>query len=303
MKRLPTYLSTYILITAVTAFFSPSIFAQENQSPTVAADQAPTFPPEVDDWSRAKREQARGLEEGERLRSLYLQEQPGEQAPLEVLAAYLQEFQAAVSDEASRPDGLNYDCNSFDVSYDRLRSQIDGSIKLSPSLFDAFSGRWYGIWGKSLVNHDWRETVLHQPPVSLVEGWPILTAEQYAWISNGFGWNYLVSGGDSEGGYLLGMVYYFDGEDFKNIAGEKPHLGFSDSPTRLLWMTEHEAFFEEVRESVGDQEEQYVITTMYHDLFGDGSVSHLGTQAIYTRDPSVRPEFREFSWSRATSEE
>jgi len=94
------------------------------------------------------------------------------------------------------------------------------------------------------------------------------------------------------------MVYYFEAPDFTRITGRKPHVGFADAPTRLVWITENEVFLEEVFPADNPVETTYVITAMYHDLFSSGPhVDAVGTQATYTRSPNKRPEFKSFRWN------
>jgi len=241
-----------------------------------------------------------GLRKAGSLRLSLLEPDATGGSALERIADTLVDFQSA----SRMPLKGHTSIADFDLSVQRLRHQLNGRDDISPASFDAFDGRWFGVWGESEVNHDWQPTQQFTPPKSFADAAMELQAIQYAWISNGFGWNYLVSlpsdadePAKIDRSNVLGMVYYFTGDDFENISDSKAHVGFADGPTRLVWITEHEVFLEEVFAGDTPAEDTYVITAMYHDLLSESpTVSRRATQAIYTRDPANRPEFHEFRW-------
>lgn len=160
-----------------------------------------------------------------------------------------------------------------------------------------------------LVNHDWRPTEVFDPPLEnqvagtgdkTLERFPKLRAVQFAWIGNGFGWNYLASLDEAgEKNVVLGMVYYLEAPEYRRVTGKTPLVGYADGPRRLVWITETDIFLEEVVLTELDQR-QYVITGFKHDLLGPKrAVSGEGVQAIYTPDPTQRPAFQKFTWSPA----
>lgn len=254
------------------------------------------FPAEAESWRHDRDKRVSGVLKAERLRQRYLEIDTDNASPLERLTIQLIAFRDATSRAADKPGGPTYNCDGFDVSLRRIKEQLSGSTPLRASIFNDFEGKWYGMWGETPVNHDWRPSLIDETPLETEVGAPRLIAQQYAWIDNGFGWNYLVTGNGSDNRYVLGMVYYVSPEEPGAIVGEKPHVGFRDGPSRLVWFTDREVFFEEVRGPAEYRDQHYVITAMYHDLFGNGSVSPRGTQVIYTRDPRDRPQFREFAW-------
>jgi len=264
------------------------------------------FPPEVTHWAIQDKPLIDGLRKAEALRVKLLARDSFGQTPLDRILMATADLQATSVDslKSGRPT------SHFNLNAERISAQLSGEGALSVASFAAFDGRWFGRWGDSNVNHDWQPTVNYATPRKTEDDLPMIQALQYAWISNGFGWNYLVAkpsqnsqvvSSNSEKAnqsYVLGMVYYFDGKDFLTIRGEKAHVGFSDSPNRLIWITEKEVFMEEVFPMQNASETTYAITAMYHDLFSpQPSVASRGTQAIYTRDPENRPAFREFEWS------
>jgi len=264
------------------------------------------FPPEMTHWASQDKPMIDGLRKAEALRVKLLASDSSGQTPLERILTATADLQASAVDslQSGRPIG------QFNLNAERIAAQLSGEGSLSATSFAAFDGRWFGQWDDSNVNHDWQPTVIYGTPRKTEDDLPRIQSLQYAWISNGFGWNYLVAkpsqssqvvAPDSEKAnrsYVLGMVYYFDGKDFLTIRGEKAHVGFSDSPNRLISITEQEVFMEEVFPMQDASQTSYAITAMYHDLFSpQPSVASRATQAVYTRDPGNRPAFREFQWS------
>jgi len=163
-------------------------------------------------------------------------------------------------------------------------------------VFNAFGGRWHGRWETNLVDHRWDKTVTYHPPRTL----PGLSnlfvhAVQYAWIGDGFGWNIAASERESSRDwFILGSVYHVIDGDPRRIRLHRPHLGVCAGRGRLVWLTDGEAFFEEVT-GAGSDAEKYAITGFYH-RWNSGRVERYGQgfQAIYTRQPDNRPDFIRF---------
>lgn len=258
------------------------------------------FPREMASWRTREEYVVRGLVEGEKLRLKLLAEDRDGVAYDTRVSELLSKFQRNSADALKNRKSIL----AFDVSRRRFRDQLEGREPLTTECFAAFDGRWFGRWGDSEVNHDWQRSEVFTVPKQFDGSAIQVNAMQYAWIGNGFGWNYLVSHPKPREGshapqmpLILGMVYYFDGVDFEIIRGEKAHVGFIDGPTRLVWITEYEVFLEEVLPATEPRDSVYVITAIYHDLFREHpTVSHRATQAIYTRDPKHRPAFFEFEW-------
>lgn len=256
------------------------------------------FPKEMLHWKDQESQLSRGLLQGELLRKKLLSKDSKHVSYGQQICHAVAQFQRdSAADLQSRQS-----VSRFGMSLERFQAQLNGTEKLSAECFDAFNGRWFGRWGQAEVNHDWQTTTVFKQPRSYPGSSARVVALQYAWISNGFGWNYLVHSPSSDQSretfpYVLGMVYYFDGVDFENIRGEKAHVGFVDSPTRLVWITEHEVFLEEVIPHESPEKSVYVITAIYHSLLDSNpSISNRATQAVYTRSPDDRPEFYEFNW-------
>lgn len=285
-----------------------TLAAQELDPRLFPAEHDALFPTEMSRWSTEEEPLVRGLLESEKLRQRLLATSDAGDSVAKRYCQALSEFQAA-----SRTSLENrVPITAFAMTPERLEQQLRGQDKLDAAAFQAFDGRWFGRWGDSEVNHDWRPTRTFAPPRQYPDVPTPLLGLQYAWISNGFGWNYLVKlpvdqtvdqGADARpsttapGAVILGMVYYFHPPDFVTIQGEKPHVGFLDSPTRLVWLTDREIFLEEAFPASDPRDSTYVITALYHDLLGTPpSIQPRGTQAIYTRRPNQRPEFFNFEW-------
>ena len=266
--------------------------------PCKAQSDTPTdalFPVEVSAWKQDRQRLVRGIEQAEALRRRLLGRDVQGESPAERICRAAARFQK--EGDAALSDG--HGIGRFSMTPKRLVEQLRGTSSLPASAFNAFDGRWFGRWDRLIVNHDWHPTQRFDPPKRFAADHAAVSALQYAWISNGFGWNMLMAA-DGSGGkhYVLGMVYYFEAPNFRDVTGEKAHVGFLDSPTRLVWITEREVFFEEVFPAESDGRERYAITAMYHDLLSaEPSVSEHAIQAVYTRDPEHRPAFRKFRWS------
>jgi hypothetical protein len=263
-----------------------------------SAEFDPLFPPAMLPWSQKDEQLQRGLAEGETLRKWLLSLDAAGVPYTQRICETIAEFQkgSETSLAARKP------IVDFSLTSTRLKAQLEGKENISADSFAAFDGRWFGRWGDGDVNHDWRPSKVFIEPVRDQSKTLRMHALQYAWIGNGFGWNYLVTPelatpGQGEFPYVLGMVYYFDGQDFETIRGEKAHVGFVDSPTRLVWITEYEVFLEEVFPAADPQETVYAITALYHHLLTEKpTTSEKATQAVYTRSPKNRPAFFEYRW-------
>ncbi len=280
-----------------------------------------SFPEEVDYWLEQRQWYDLGLKEADslRLRMLEIQQVPVVDSPATIanltpadrtiadrtiadrIAETVTEFQMQMGTRSNLRDPVG----DFRITGDRLKSQLSGNMELGrPSaVFDGFDGRWFGLWEKEAVNHDWRPSRTYDN--AKTEGVDLIVlADQYAWIHNGFGWNFLVRS-SSGNPYVLGQVYYLNRKDLKKIDSRKPHVGFADvssdpsAPiTRLVWITEREIFLEQIFPQADPSETYYVITAIFHSLFeSKPTVSNQAIQAKYTRNSNNRPAFHRFEWS------
>jgi len=285
-----------------------TLMAQELDLRLFPPEHDALYPPEMSRWSTAEEPIVHGLLESDKLRQRLLATSDAGDSFAKRYCLALTDFQAA----SQKALESRVPISAFAMTPERLEQQLRGQDELDASAFQAFDGRWFGRWGDSEVNHDWRPTRTFEPPWQFPEVPTPLLGLQYAWISNGFGWNYLARlpidqtvdrdadtrpATEAPGAVILGMVYYFHPPDFDKIQGEKPHVGFLDSPTRLIWLTDREIFLEEAFPAADPRDSTYVITALYHDLLGTPpSIQPRGTQAVYTRRPNQRPEFFSFDW-------
>ncbi|MCD8534143.1 MAG: DUF547 domain-containing protein [Verrucomicrobia bacterium] len=289
---------------------SADLIANNEPTTTTFSDH---FPGEVEYWIKRRGEYDLGIREALELRKLLLQgAAPGNGITADMIHLDLVAIAVGVlQKQISKMENI-VSISAFDVTREKLFRQITGEESLSAkSVFQPFSGKWYGLWDKTAVNHDWRPTRIPAKPEYSTETNTYLCADQYAWIHNGFGWNYLMSH-DPAGtrNYILGQVYYLDDKNLTHIAGRKPHVGFVDikpsdpHPTRLIWITEYEIFMEEAFPSSPDsaEDDYYVITAIYHHLFSEShSISKVITQAKYTRKNQMRPAFIHIPWNPPAS--
>ncbi|MEM6468860.1 MAG: hypothetical protein AAF802_04775 [Planctomycetota bacterium] len=279
-------------------------FGDEPRSKRSSTDHL--YPAELEFWKNAEGELVSGIVKAEKLRSRLLAPTAKRLTGCQAVADLVAEAQKSLRWTDEQPKKLRHSIAAFDVSSERLLTQIRGDAGISPQVFDAFDGRWFGKWDTTNVNHDWRPSIVFSPPrtvakrPSSAKDQPTLAALQYPWISNGFGWNYLLKrNGDSTGNYVLGMVFYFAPPNYRDITEEKPHVGFADGPTRLVWITEYELYLEEAFPASSTGKPDYYVTTGFrHDLFGENpSVEPECVQATYTRDPNDRPSFQKVTWN------
>lgn len=290
MSRVCMYGLASVFLAAATAAAQDTATPESSVATTDAA-AADLFPPELETWLHREPELIGGLKEADALRAKLLSVSPSGETYGDQICELVLKFQTAVE----QSNLLGSPVRDFNMSVVRLSGQLSGKDTIAPDAFDQFDGRWFGRWDKMNVNHDWRPSETFNPPKILSPNDPPLAALQYAWVSNGFGWNYLCSlDGSGKRNFVLGMVYYFEAPDYQTVTGKTALVGFADSPTRLVWITEKELYLEEV---FPDQQ-RYVITSLKHHLFcAKATVESEAVQATYTRDPGIRPEFRKFHWN------
>jgi len=188
--------------------------------------------------------------------------------------------------------------SDFDLSYEALRTRAAGEAPVAAAdVFHEFNGRWYGLWDVHPVDHNWLRPTEYSPAQVIAPGQPRMLSAQFAWIGDGFGWNYLVALDEkAEQRVILGMVYHLDPKAPDGISRRRPHVGFSMGPSRLVWITKEEVFFEEVLGRTGDEGQRYAITGFYHHLFEPPFSVGRGFQAVYTRSWNDRPKWHSFVW-------
>lgn len=202
----------------------------------------------------------------------------------------------------------------FGITAERFGAQLRGADVIGPEeAFAPFAGRWYGVWDKKRVDHNWHGVDLAGPG-STSAG---LVATQKAWVGDGWGWNYLIRPESSakpgasagyvalstieqphSGAVVLGYVEMLNHQDPagdpSDIRDTFPLVGYADAPGRLIWVTPAFVFFEEVF-GTGD-EQRYAITGFQYEWREDRCAAVVGDgfQAMYTRMPDNRPPFLRF---------
>ena len=294
-------MSRIAVLVAVAATLIASPLSAQDRPPAEAEKTASNrggteglYPAEIERWKDSPAEKIQGVRKSNGLRQKLLKQTATGERLAEVICRVVADFQQQLPGKLAggRPVA------AFEMTPERLLAQLRGEIDLNADAFAGFDGRWFGRWDQMNVNHDWRPARRYAAPKKFAADLPAIEAIQYAWISNGFGWNYLASlDGSGGGNCVLGMVYYFEDPDYGTIVGETPLVGFADSPTRLVWITSDSVYLEEVF-GPPSRPDTYVITALRHDLLGDEpTVSREAVQATYTRVPEMRPAFRKFAWA------
>ncbi len=190
----------------------------------------------------------------------------------------------------SNLDGFHVPADAFLLQV-RGRSSLDGEHALS-----RFTGRWYGLWDQMRVDHHWWPVEHHDPPVAVGRDLPRIVASQYAWIGDGFGWNYIVQPRrDPACHVVLGMVYHLDASDAKKIRLRRPHVGYLAGPGKLIWVTANEIFFEQTTSPKDGVARIYTITGFKYEI-REAQLRSRGNafQAVYTRQQDRRPPWFRF---------
>lgn len=243
-----------------------------------------------------------GLRAAEKFRLKLLRGNGGDDATAKTLGAALYEFRKRYRDPLPRRPTLE----RFSVTKDEFVKQLHGTQKVAPmAAFGPFAGRWYGRWDQLKVDHHWHDVVSLNSHRALMdraseEELPLVVARQYAWIGNGFGWNFVVRVADL-GDVVLGYVYLVDPRKADAIRFSAPLVGYYDGPGRLIWITATSVYFEEVLVTPNDVEHYAITGFNYSVKDGVLNAEDPAFQAVYTRHSTERPEWLKFSISMSVS--
>ena len=185
----------------------------------------------------------------------------------------------------------------FEVTSQSFLNQIQGRERLNAqSAFADFTGRWYGKWDQLLVDHHWHPVITDLKSFHLAQTSNTrLVGLQYAWIGDGFGWNFVGETKGKKGQFVLGYVYHLAPREPRKIRYGTPHVGYLDGPGRLIWITPGELYFEEVLPGKAQAEDRYAITGFsYRIAKGRMVPKGDGFQAIYSRNSKQRPPWKRF---------
>ena len=283
-------------------------FALQNDAldkhPKTTQQQQPATgePPKFDElavnWKTDKARMIRGLKLAEAFRLSLLKPNADASTSAEKIGDVLEAFRMQSISLKKRPD-----LSGFKVTSKQFVAQLKGAEEFDASAaFRDFSGRWYGVWDKQPVDHNWHETVFAKNSEDdLGPKFPKLIGHQYAWIGDGFGWNYLIKPRHATGEVVLGFVHHLQPFHTEQIKSDFPLVGFKDEGKRLIWVTGSNVFFEEVgtistKFFSKESEPVYAITGFDYG-WKDGVVipATQGFQAVYSRDSKNRPEFLRFN--------
>ena len=182
-----------------------------------------------------------------------------------------------------------------------------GRAVTADAAFAPFAGRWAGRWEQKLVDHHWHPVA--EPATVTGAAGLTVTGRQYAWVGDGFGWNYVVTSADAGetekgGGIVLGHVWMLapPGRSAADVTFRFPLVGHHAGPGRLIWVTPDHIFFEEVLPGGpgGTGGDRYAITGTAYAWAGEGGSRRArpagsGFRALYIRPPAAaRPPFIRF---------
>ena len=265
--------------------------------PTPAPAQLVKFDELAVQWEADNAKMIRGFKLAEAFRLMLLDTTDGVLTKAKKIGDVLEAFRIQNIALDGRPN-----LSGFKITSKDFVAQVMGQQTLDASIaFSDFNGRWYGIWDGQPVDHNWHTT---RPGNSLTKDlatkFPNLKAYQYAWIGDGFGWNYLAKPEQSAGQVVLGFVHHLQPFQPKQIRSDFPLVGFKDEGNRLIWVTPSHIFFEEVftdstKNISKDGTPLYAITGFDYS-WKDGEIipAAEGFQAIYSRNPDQRPKFLKF---------
>ena len=231
-----------------------------------------------------------------------------------LIERFAEQYAAPISDRPSsgRASSNRPSLSAFAVTADAFSDQLRRGDAIDPeAAFAPFAGSWFGVWDGKRVDHQWSGVGL-APPSGSDAG---LIATQKAWIGDGWGWNYLYRSPSTDRSVSLApprapraaaleevvlgyveMLHHQDPHgDPTAIASVFPLVAYYDGPGRLIWVTPSSVYFEEV---FGPRDgERYAITGCDYRLSprGEAAIVGGGFQAVYTRDPAVRPPWLRFA--------
>jgi len=231
-----------------------------------------------------------GIQQCRLWRQELLRPDTGGKRRLDLVASAMERFPGACQTALhGRPDLSTFHISAADV----VRQVSHGATIDAHDALDGFSGHWYGLWDHMRVDHDWHAVQMGTSPATTNGG---LAAVQYAWIGDGFAWNYVVNlDRHRPAQVLFGMCYHLAAADATKIRLRRPHVGYYAGVGKLVWITAREIFFEQLVPKTEDGGPKYVITGFVYQirngqLRNDGN----GFQAIYTRRPDARPPWFQF---------
>ncbi len=266
----------------------PSLLAEQS------GDDLPAFDEQAVAWDKDEGRFQAGLLRAEAFRRRLLEGAAADRANARLVGRALEVFRKRYQ----RPLPDRPTLSQFNVTAEAFLAQVRSENALdAEEVFAAFAGRWYGTWDELRVDHHWHPVKEATAP-NRVDGRLTLVGQQFAWIGDGFGWNYLARPNNSSGSVVLGYVYHLQPHEPQVIRSEFPLVGYHDGPRRLIWVTPFAVFLEQSFAESEHRGEHYAITGFNYKV-SEGRLDSEGQgfQAVYTRKPDVRPEWKRFPLS------
>ena len=143
----------------------------------------------------------------------------------------------------------------YEYSEDITNNAIDGY-----KLFNFFSGRWFGLWGTDIVQHQWLLPWKLNSLIPNTDNYSI-SSFQTAWTGDGFGWNYQIQKNGKS--YIIGYVCHFN--ESGKVTMKRPHIGFPQPNNSIIWLTKDHVYIESICENqeYSTNPKHYVISGSY----------------------------------------
>ncbi len=235
-----------------------------------------------------------GVVSADKFRRELLRRGASGQRQIDSLARACLQFREQMS---KRSDGFE-SLDGFKIKAKQFLKALEGDSgsKRWTRTFDSFQGEWFGKWSEMPVDHRWYPTVSFESRLR-IDGFHdvFILAGQFAWVGDGFGWNIVASEtAKQKKAFVLGSVYHVQEGDVLQVREHRPHVGVILGERRLIWITRGEVFFEERLNRSRDSSDRYIITGFRYQYDG-ARVTNSGNsfQAVYTRDRTKRPDWKE----------
>lgn len=108
------------------------------------------------------------------------------------------------------------------------------------TLFNLFSGTWFGHWNLKRVEHFWLPPRLIENLKPTKKFEISIESFQSAFTGDGFGWNYQICKDDTS--YIIGFVCHFNSNG--KLIMKRPHIGIPQTDNSIIWITKNHIYFE-----------------------------------------------------------
>ncbi len=234
-----------------------------------------------------------GLQKAESLRQSLLTEILPPISRAHLIAEAIVEFQA----QAETSLEGQYSLRSFSLDSESLldfmkgyKSEID-----TREAFGSASGRWYGEKESGAIDLFWRPMEYRNPPKTVSGENPLsLRVVQYGWLGDGFGWNAIavipdLTDSSEVRETILRIVYRVKNQNPQEIIDAIPYLGLLIGYGQMIWISEEEIIFEEIKPNIHKIPEPANLTGFNYSI-ENNILINIGSayRSTYCRKPTER---------------